>query len=431
MRRFLLSLAGAVVILTPLAAAPVLAGSATLSLSPSSTSVSQGSYLSVAIREASGSQSVNAVQANLSYPANLLSYVSISSSSAFSVVAQNSGGGGSVKVARGALPSVTGTQTVATVTFKALTSSGMASITFAGGSAVTAGDGSGTNVLAGTSGGNYTLKAAPPPAVVAPKDTTPPTITAVKVGTVSFKSAVITWTTSEPATSVVNYGVSQSYNLSSTDGNLVTAHSVTLNSALIVPAQLYHFQVQSADAAGNNASSPDATFTTVGAQVPITVVDQNKKPVAGVKVSIADSSAVTDKNGKATVTGVALGKQTIVVDYKGHIYTKVITLTQLNAQGAAAAVSLPIKVTSNVAVPIIIVLLVLAVLGGAWWFWKRGGGNLPPSIKKYLSAIRPPGSPPASSTSPPSKSSKTSKASSSSTQASPTVIKPTIETSDS
>ena len=80
------------------------ADTATLYLSPASGSVSKGSILTVSIRENSGNEPVNSVQANLSYPANLLDFVSINSSSAWGVVAQNSGGSGSVQIARGALP---------------------------------------------------------------------------------------------------------------------------------------------------------------------------------------------------------------------------------------------------------------------------------------------------------------------------------------
>src|SRR5207253_2045322 len=114
--------------------------------------------------EDSGGEPVNAVQANLSYTASLLDFVSISSSSAFSITSQNSGGGGAVQVGRGALPAVSGRQLVATVRFKAKTSSGSASVAIAGGSAVVSAN-SNSNIMSGSSGGTYSLK---PPSVVAP-----------------------------------------------------------------------------------------------------------------------------------------------------------------------------------------------------------------------------------------------------------------------
>src|SRR3989344_5362988 len=131
MKHIIRSLLLGVVLAFPLVSAsvPVLAATANLYLSPASGSVSKGSILTVNIRENSGSEPVNSVQANLSYPANLLDFVSINSSSAWGVVAQNSGGSGSVQIARGALPAVSGDQLVARVRFRGKTDSGTARIT--------------------------------------------------------------------------------------------------------------------------------------------------------------------------------------------------------------------------------------------------------------------------------------------------------------
>src|SRR3569833_2031028 len=106
------------------------AASATLYLSPSSGSVANGDTISVGIRENSGSQAVNGVQANLTYPASLFDVANIISSSAFSIVAQNSYGNGSIQLGRGALPSVTGDQLVATVVFFVLVCCGFVVVCF-------------------------------------------------------------------------------------------------------------------------------------------------------------------------------------------------------------------------------------------------------------------------------------------------------------
>src|SRR5579884_1420882 len=70
-------------------------GTATMSVSPSSGSLAQGANLDVDIHENSGSDTVNAVQANLTYSSNL-TFTSISDSAAFGIDAQSTGGGGSV-----------------------------------------------------------------------------------------------------------------------------------------------------------------------------------------------------------------------------------------------------------------------------------------------------------------------------------------------
>jgi len=77
----------------------------------------------------------------------------------------------------------------------------------------------------------------------------------------SSTSAVITWTTSTPADSLVLYGTSTSYGQTSTlDSSLVTAHSVTLTG--LTPSTLYDYEVQSQDGSGNTVTSANFTFTT-------------------------------------------------------------------------------------------------------------------------------------------------------------------------
>jgi len=92
-------------------------------------------------------------------------------------------------------------------------------------------------------------------------DTTTPTISAVAAGGVTSGSATITWTTSEPATSRVEYGPTTAYGtLTPLDSNLVTAHSVTLTG--LNPQTTYDYRARSADAAGNERVGLNATFTT-------------------------------------------------------------------------------------------------------------------------------------------------------------------------
>lgn len=349
------------------------ADSATLYLSPASSSVAKGSILTVNVRENSGAEPVNSVQANLTYPAELLDFVSISSSTAWGVVAENSGGGGSVKIARGALPAVTGDQLVASVRFKAKTDSGTASISFASGSAVVSANSS-TDVKSGDRGGSYTLTAQAPAPVEAPKDTTPPTITAVKASEVTATTAVISWTTSEPATSEVSYGPSQGYGIATADTNAVTEHKVTLNSPLIIPGTTYHFMVRSIDPSGNAVSGADSTFLTVGATLEARVVNQSNKPISGAKVSFGDVSGKTDKNGKVTLTNLPLGKLTGVVSYKNKQAPAVVQLdTLLDKNGKPHSATFKIDVSSDLWLRIAILVLIIALVGSI--LYRRGGGG--------------------------------------------------------
>lgn len=110
---------------------------ARLYLSPASGSYANGGTLVVTIMEDSHGESVNAVQANLTYQTARMTFVSIDTSqSNFTTTLQSTGGGGSVQVGVGLLgSSLTGNQEVARVTFT-LVSAGSAAVTFAAGSGI-------------------------------------------------------------------------------------------------------------------------------------------------------------------------------------------------------------------------------------------------------------------------------------------------------
>ncbi len=143
---------------------------ASMYLSPGSATLSQGETLSIQVRENSGEEPVNGVQANLSYPANLLDLITIDTSgSSFGIEAQNQGADGVIKIGRATISPVKGDQSVATITFKAKTNDAVAAVSFTEGSQITSSN-TFTNIMTSSNGGNYTLKAAPP----TPKPVEPP-----------------------------------------------------------------------------------------------------------------------------------------------------------------------------------------------------------------------------------------------------------------
>jgi hypothetical protein len=81
----------------------------------------------------------------------------------------------------------------------------------------------------------------------------------------SYDSAIITWTTDEPATSVVDYGTENTYGSSVSDSNYVTSHSVEVTG--LSSSTTYHFVVTSVDSSNNLASSSDTIFTTISPPV--------------------------------------------------------------------------------------------------------------------------------------------------------------------
>ncbi len=97
-------------------------------------------------------------------------------------------------------------------------------------------------------------------------DTVPPLISGLTVINVSETSATITWTTSEPADSQVEYGLTTSYGLQTPpDTRLTVTHTVLIGG--LQPGTVYHCRARSRDGAGNLALSADLVFQTQ--QVPL------------------------------------------------------------------------------------------------------------------------------------------------------------------
>jgi hypothetical protein len=98
-------------------------------------------------------------------------------------------------------------------------------------------------------------------------DGQPPVISQVGTRTVSAENATVTWTTDEAAVGRVEYGTSSSYgSASAPESAPTTDHALTL--ASLTEGTTYHFRVTATDAAGNQVSSGDQTFTTSHASGP-------------------------------------------------------------------------------------------------------------------------------------------------------------------
>jgi regulation of enolase protein 1 (concanavalin A-like superfamily)/LmbE family N-acetylglucosaminyl deacetylase len=95
---------------------------------------------------------------------------------------------------------------------------------------------------------------------VPPPDATPPVVTDVTPSPGAV-AATVTWTTDEPATSEVAFGPSSAYENGSVSSSTPTLTHRKLLRGLRC-GTVYHFQIRSSDEAGNEATTPDATFTT-------------------------------------------------------------------------------------------------------------------------------------------------------------------------
>jgi hypothetical protein len=112
------------------------------------------------------------------------------------------------------------------------------------------------------------------------------------VSGLSDTAATITWTTDEPASSQVDYGLTTTYGSQTLlDPSLVTSHQVNLSGLNV--STTYFYQVRSSDAAGNTAFAGGYTLTTLA---PV-----NQPPV----VSAGPDQAIT-LPAAATLNGTAI-----------------------------------------------------------------------------------------------------------------------------
>lgn len=110
-------------------------------------------------------------------------------------------------------------------------------------------------------------------------DTVAPVISSV-TATPGTTTADITWTTDTNASSLVNYGVNQSYGSTTAESDTsprVTSHSVSLSGLLTCTT--YNFSVQSKDSALNTTNSSDSEFTTSGCTGSAAVISQSSTPI--------------------------------------------------------------------------------------------------------------------------------------------------------
>ncbi|MEX0616985.1 MAG: hypothetical protein WD231_04205 [Candidatus Woykebacteria bacterium] len=306
---------------------PVL-GAGSLSLSPSSSTVTQGSDFTVSLRVSSGSK-VNAIETRITYPANKLDFLGFGNGS-FTLYDLSKGGSGSIYVVAGVSGSgKSGSNLVATIKFRAKVSSGTASVSINKSGSGLAGSGSGANLLTSVAGGTYTFKAAPPPPKPKAQDKTAPKVSSVKVTKLTRTSATIAWATNEDSDSTVEWGPTSKYGIIAASSKLTKSHAIALDKRLLEPGTAVHYRVISKDGSGNKGVSTDQSFTVPGYQVQIKVVDKDGVPIEGAKVTLVSYGEVgTDEKGAANYKDVEDGERAVLVDYQGKSISQIVKVAQ-------------------------------------------------------------------------------------------------------
>jgi len=167
-------------------------------------------------------------------------------------------------------------------------------------------------------------------------DKTAPTISEVSASDITETSATITWTTDEPATGEVEYGLTTSYGSTATSpiDAFVTNHSVPLSG--LDENTTYHYRVKSKDESDNEAVSGDYTFTT--AAPPSEVPDQTSNVSPADEASdigltpTLTSSAFSDPDAGDTHAASQWQVTTTSSDYSSPVFdsgTDTVNLTSI------------------------------------------------------------------------------------------------------
>jgi len=304
------------------------AGSATLSISPSSGSYKKGSDFSIVVHANSGSAAVNAIEVGLSYNTSLIDYVSASIPDTFGFNKNITQVGTPICITVATLGStMTGDQTVATVNFRAK-AAGTVNFSFIN-SANTCYNGSpGSSILDAsnqqnlwngqTSAGSITI--------------TDPTTTTTGGGTTTT-----TTTTSTPTTTTT-----------STPRTTTGTTTPTSNTS---------------------ATTPALNATTSGYMVAIKVVGEDNQIVAGAKVTMDDKfTAVSDTTGIAGFTNVSLGSHTVKMTVKGKTLSQIIDVKGVSTAAPQEYAFKAVAKASNtrqyiiIAAGVIILLMILLII---------------------------------------------------------------------
>ena len=100
----------------------------------------------------------------------------------------------------------------------------------------------------------------------------------------SANSVTITWTTDQPSTSQVEYGLTQDLGTFTTkDNTMTTNHSVTITG--LTPATTYYYKALSVDSSGTLMASVCEAVTTASGSATITTNPAGKLPAVGTDVA--------------------------------------------------------------------------------------------------------------------------------------------------
>lgn len=324
-------------------------GPATLSMSPNSGSRAKDSTFAVSMYADSKGQDINAFTFKLNYDQAKLQPTGAKvdvSNSQFSGCAENSTGGGVIKLTCFVTGEVFNTrQQVGTVTFKVLAGSGSTALSFGGDSQISEA-GTGANLWDGaTDAGSFglTTPSSPSPAPTPNPKPSPAAPAAPSTPKPSTGG-------SSPAPSSTTGGTSNSGGGAAARGG---GASLPNTGAPVVTTP------------DPNSNQPQITGI-----IAITLTDKDGKPATGVTVKLGKLEAVTDALGVASFVGVSPGKHKVTAKSRvlGAISKDITVGEQANV---AQEFKLQLKKRPNYLLFALIALGVMVVVTGVLFLKRR------------------------------------------------------------
>jgi hypothetical protein len=380
----------------------VFAATATTYVSPSSSTVTKGSNVTVQVRINSGTSPMDSVQASLVFDSAKLQYVSYSAG-AFTTFQQSVAGGTFSYVGTLLGSSTSGDKSIFSVTFKSLVA-GTASLAPSNIGAAYQGT---EFTSVSSSGGSVTINnpvvvtvpddTTDTPTTTTPvttpttttntdtetevKDTTAPKLTTTPTVTVTQKTIKLKFSTNEKAKIQTKYTLSKTAK-SLSDATLSTAHEITIGSdTALSPGATYKVEIIATDKSGNKATIYTKNIRTTGVEYTVKITDLNGNPLANYPVELHSTpiTATTDSEGIAKFADVTPGKHTLVFDIDGLTINQPVSIAtdsvgvnaaQTSSDVEAAEVKLPVSLATvakevaknNNPVPFILAEIVFAIV---------------------------------------------------------------------
>lgn len=317
------------------------ATSATIYVSPSSSSVNNGNNVTVSVRINPNSNPVDSVQATLNFDSSKLQYISYSVG-AFTTFQANASGSSFSYVGTLLGSSTSSDSLIFSVTFKGV-ADGSASISLSGISS--AYQGNAFNQTLSVNGSIIISTPAPPAQAVTPPknpvktpttqtptqvaaDTQAPTLVGDPSIVVSKNSISVGLKTSEESKLSVRYILGESTN-NMNISELKTDHSFTIGQDSPLQAgTIYKLEVDAEDQLGNKATIISKEVRTTGVDYSVKITDSNGVILPNHKVQLFSDpkEAITNEYGIATFTDVTPGEHTLVFEIDGLVLRKTVNV---------------------------------------------------------------------------------------------------------